>query len=141
MIRKLRISDIEAVNYLGEFLYPNFTNLFDLTKIIKDSYTHVLVAERNSNVIGYIMFTKIYETIDIISIVVAENYRNKKIASSLIDYMISEYQDSLKLITLEVNTDNIAALKLYEKFGFEIIATREKYFNNKDSYLMAVKYK
>ena len=47
----------------------------------------------------------------------------------------------LKTITLEVVTDNIPAIKLYEKFGFEIINVRKKYFNGKDSYLMAVNYK
>ena len=45
------------------------------------------------------------------------------------------------MITLEVNVDNTPAIKLYEKFGFEIVNTRKKYFNDKDSYLMAVVYK
>ena len=140
MIRKINKDDINQVARLGTILYPDFVKLFNLEDLINDEYTKILVAEIDGEIRGYIMFTKVYETIDIISIVVAENYRNKKIASSLIDYMISEYQDTLKLITLEVNTDNLPAIKLYEKFGFEIIHTKEKYFNGKDSYLMAVKY-
>lgn len=141
MIRKLIFDDIEQVNNLGKELYTNFTDLFNLKNIISDKYTHVLVLENDNKIIGFLMFTKVYETIDIIAIVVAKEYRNHKYASTMIDYMISEYNNDLKIITLEVNVDNTPAIKLYEKFGFEIVNTRKKYFNDKDSYLMAVVYK
>ena len=39
-------------------------------------------------------------------------------------------------ISLEVRKDNIDAYKLYSKFGFKRVATREKYYNGMDGYLM-----
>jgi ribosomal protein S18 acetylase RimI-like enzyme len=39
-------------------------------------------------------------------------------------------------ITLEVNVENKYAIKLYEKYNFQIVAKREKYYNGVDGYLM-----
>ena len=141
MVREFNVLDVEDVIRLGNCLYDNFENIYDVKGLLNDEYTKVFVYEKDDEILGFLMFTKIYETIDILAIVVDENYRNLNIATCLIDYMISEYNDDLKMITLEVVTDNIPAIKLYEKFGFEIVNIRKKYFNGKDSYLMAVNYK
>lgn len=141
MVREFNVLDVEDIIRLGNCLYDNFESLYDVKGLINDKYTKVFVYEKDDEIIGFLMFTKIYETIDILAIVVDENYRNLNIATCLIDYMISEYNDDLKMITLEVVTDNVPAIKLYEKFGFEIVNVRKKYFNGKDSYLMAVNYK
>ncbi|MBR1413815.1 MAG: GNAT family N-acetyltransferase [Bacilli bacterium] len=141
MVREFNVLDVEDVIRLGNCLYDNFENIYDVKGLLNDEYTKVFVYEKDDEIVGFLMFTKIYETIDILAIVVDENYRNLNIATCLIDYMISEYNDDLKMITLEVVTDNIPAIKLYEKFGFEIVNIRKKYFNGKDSYLMAVNYK
>ena len=82
------------------------------------------------------MYVELEESVDILNVLVKEKYRRQKIASCLIDYMISELQDSVKLITLEVRKSNKAAINLYEKFGFEIINIRQKYYGNEDAYLM-----
>ena len=41
-----------------------------------------------------------------------------------------------KTITLEVKEDNFAALALYNNLGFKIVATRKKYYDDKDAYIM-----
>lgn len=51
--------------------------------------------------------------------------------------LINKAQESCKLITLEVNEKNLAAIHLYEKCGFKTIGTRKKYYNNTfDAYIM-----
>jgi ribosomal protein S18 acetylase RimI-like enzyme len=42
-------------------------------------------------------------------------------------------------ITLEVNCNNAAAIKFYEKNGFEKVSVREKYYGNEDAFLMIKK--
>ncbi len=44
------------------------------------------------------------------------------------------------LITLEVNENNKIAIHLYEKYGFKIIGTRKKYYNNKYNAYIMTKY-
>jgi ribosomal-protein-alanine N-acetyltransferase len=136
MIRFFKKSDIDQIYELGEKLSPNFKKTNDLKEILKDKYTKILVDEEENKVVAFLMYTDLKETMDIIDIYVDENYRNQKIASCLIDYMISEADSSLKIITLEVRKNNKPAINLYEKFGFEIINTRKNYYENEDAYLM-----
>lgn len=48
------------------------------------------------------------------------------------------YKKMIKYITLEVRESNIAAISLYDKFGFSTIGTRKKYYqdNNEDALIM-----
>ncbi|MGN1352333.1 MAG: hypothetical protein ACI4VE_06175 [Clostridia bacterium] len=39
-------------------------------------------------------------------------------------------------LTLEVNENNYIAKELYLKYGFKILGTRKKYYNNKDNALI-----
>lgn len=137
MIRGLQEKDIEAVNELGNTLNSNFSKTANLHGLDNDNFTKVLVYEKEEQIIGFLMYTELEETADVVDIVVKEEYRQKRVASCLLDAMISELKDSVKLLTLEVRKSNVAAISLYKKFGFEIINTRKKYYaNQEDAYLM-----
>ena len=99
----------------------------------------VIVYEKDDKVVGFIIATALYETCDILSIVVDPEYRRQGIGTNLIGYLISDLGEVLKLVTLEVATKNKEALALYDKFGFEVVHTREHYYNGDDAYLMARK--
>ncbi|HPE14680.1 MAG TPA: GNAT family N-acetyltransferase [Bacilli bacterium] len=86
---------------------------------------------------GYIEISDIYDRIEIVNIFVNEQYRNQKIASNLMNYIIDYAKNNNKTnITLEVNSINKIAIHLYEKFGFKKVAVREKYYNGIDGILM-----
>lgn len=139
MIRKATVFDIPRINELGNILNSNWSKVNNLNEMLNDSVTKVIVYEQNDNIVGFISATAFYDTCDILSIVVDPNFRNKKIASNLIAYLISDLGENLKLITLEVASKNIPAINLYEKFGFEIINVRKNYYKDDDAYLMARK--
>jgi len=142
LVRRAVKKDIEAINKLGALLDNNFANLFNMKKVLKDKYAKVYVYEKDSQVIGFIHITALYETVDIINVVVDEKHRREGIASIMIDYMISGVSTKVEIITLEVAVDNKKAISLYEKFGFEIINTRKAYYySNKDAYLMGKRMK
>lgn len=136
MVRLANYKDLKVLNSLGILIDPNFVKLFDLRKILKDKYNQIFVYEKDQNIIGFLHITKLYETVEIINLVVLEAYRQKKVASNLLDYMMSEMAgESIKFI-LEVNVNNLAAINLYEKFGFKIANIRKNYYANEDAYLM-----
>ena len=137
MIRKLQEKDIEEINALGNLLSPNFAKTTHLEEIEEDKYTKVLVYEEEGMIKGFLMYTELEDTVDILDIIVKEEYRRHNIASCLIDSMMSNIQESVKLVTLEVRKENIPAIELYKKFGFEIVTTRKNYYQNQeDAYLM-----
>ena len=138
MIREANIYDIPRMNELGSLLEENFSKVYSISEMLEDNISKVFVYEKDDQVVGFILATDLQETCDILSVVVDPNYRRMKIASNLIDYLISVLDENLKLITLEVSTKSTPALKLYDQFGFEVVNIRKKYYQNgDDAYLMA----
>jgi ribosomal-protein-alanine N-acetyltransferase len=135
MIRLAVKEDINKINELGVLIDPDFIKLFNIEKIITD-FNSRLYVYFEKEVIGFLHISKLYETVDIINIVVKEDYRGKGIASNLLDYMFSDMDNTVKKFILEVNVNNKAAFNLYKKFGFKVINTRYKYYHNEDAYLM-----
>lgn len=137
MIRKLKIEDIEQVQELGNLLTPNFSKTNNLKEMENNPYTKVLVYEEEKTIKGFLMYTELEETTDIVDIIVKEEERQKGIASCLMDTMLSDIKESVKLLTLEVRKSNTPAIALYKKFGFEVVNIREKYYRDgEDAYLM-----
>lgn len=137
MIRKLKLEDIKQVQELGNLLSPNFSKTNNLVEMENNQYTKVLVYEEEGIIKGFLMYTELEETTDIVDIIIKEEERNKGIASCLMDYMLSDLKDTVKLLTLEVRKSNAPAIALYKKFGFEVVHIREKYYSDgEDAYLM-----
>ena len=138
MIRYADIYDIPRINELGSLLNENFSQVNSINEMLNDGYSKVLVYIKDDQVVGFITATDLKETCDILHLVVAEEYRHHLIATNLINYLIGELDENCTLITLEVASKNIAAINLYDKFGFEIVNVRKNYYpDGDDAYLMA----
>ena len=82
-------------------------------------------------VIGYIGYNYVLDCADIVRIAIDKEYRQKGYGKQLLLLSMQELQKrNIKTITLEVNTENKSAIKLYESSGFHKIATRKKYYDN-----------
>ena len=64
-------------------------------------------------------------------------YRGKKICQNSINYMIKLTNKYIKKYELEVDSDNVYAIKCYEKCGFEKV--KKIYYKNSKLYLMRIK--
>ena len=95
----------------------------------------------DKNIKGLMYFEEIYERVDIDYIIVSNNYRRQGIGSKLLEYLIDYCKKkNISNITLEVNENNIPAINLYKKYGFEIVATRKNYYQENDGLLMIRKF-
>lgn len=135
MIRKLLKKDFDKVYELGLKLHPNYKIINDLEEIINNDLNYFYVYEIDGKVVGFIHYTKLYNSVDLVDIIVRKEYRNQKIGSTLIDYMITNLSADDK-IYLEVNTNNKKAINLYQKFGFKVINIRKNYYGLDDAYVM-----
>lgn len=140
MIRKANIDDKEDIIKLGNMINNNFSKVYDIDNYFDKKYNVIYLDIEDNEVVGMIMAIVLYETCEILNIVVNEKYRNKKIATNLMDTLISEFADTIEFLTLEVSVNNMPAINLYKKFGLEIINTRKNYYEDSDAYLMGVKY-
>ena len=98
------------------------------------------VAVKDDEVIGYCGYWWTFGEAQITNVAVSPEYRQKGIASALMDEMINHCREmDVFSITLEVRVSNNAAISMYEKYGFERVGLRPKYYNNKEDALLMTK--
>lgn len=114
-----------------------------LEKELKNSNTYYIVAKLNNKIVGYAGISYVLDSADLISIVVDKEKTRMKIATNMLENIISFCKENnIKEILLEVRKSNTTAQNLYLKFGFEIISIRKKYYDNtEDAYIMQLKIK
>lgn len=120
----------------------NFSNNFDekfYLEYIKNQ--RVIVAEKEKNVIGYILFNQILDEAEIYKIVVSKDFRKKQIAFKIMEFLLNELKkNNIKKIFLEVRKSNIPAINLYKKCGFIDIREIVDYYSNpKENGIMMLK--
>ena len=111
----------------------SFINQNDLINDLNHNpFGHYLIL-KESEIIGYIYYSDIYDRAEINQIEINFIHRNCGKGTKLLEKMISMVN---KNITLEVNKDNEVAIRLYKKHGFVEVARRKGYYNGTDGLLM-----
>lgn len=132
MVNYCSLKDIDKIINLGRLINNNFDRVNNIEDIINNK--EIIGYYDNDFLVGFLMFNKNYEILDLLYIVVEPIYRNKGLGSKLVEYLlnIKDYER----ILLEVRCDNINAIKLYKKYNFKIINIRKNYYENNDAYVM-----
>ena len=134
MVSNFIIEDIDRINELGTKLNPKFKELFHIDKL--NSNEKIYVYKEDNQILGFIHISINFEIVDLLNIIVDEKYRNKGIAILLMDYMITDLPNNAMRILLEVNEKNIEAIKLYNRFNFEVINERKNYYGSDNALIM-----
>ena len=95
-----------------------------------DAGTIFYVACLNDKIVGYMGLSKIVGEGYVTNIAVLPKYRRLGIGEKILEYVINNTKTELEFISLEVRVSNIAALSLYEKFGFERVGLRKRFYTN-----------
>lgn len=89
------------------------------------------MAERIELTEGFIEFYQVDDFADIYDLEVKSKYRGKGHGAKLMELFLIEMKNrGVSVVTLEVRVDNIVAISLYEKFGFECVAVRKEYYKD-----------
>jgi ribosomal-protein-alanine N-acetyltransferase len=94
----------------------------------------------NERLLGFIGVWLMVDEAHIVTVAVREEYRRMGIGERLLIACIELSMDhAQRAVTLEVRRSNEVAQRLYEKYGFDRIGLRVKYYtdNNEDAVLMA----
>lgn len=113
-----------------------------ILNFLQDKKSMMFVARHNGKIVGlaaYRSMPRRFSHRADIGISILKDYWGNKIATRLIETMLDFAKNVArsKVISLEVATDNIRAIRLYEKFGFEKIGLFKKYFKVGDEFLDA----
>lgn len=127
MICELTLENIDLLD--GSFINKNYI----VNELNNNPYARVLIFQEDNKIIGYLYYSDIYERIEINQIEIDLIHRNCGKGDTLLKKLTESVDKS---ITLEVKIDNIPAIKLYEKNGFERKAIRKGYYNGIDGILM-----
>jgi len=124
-------------------LYEIETECFDreaftkqqIARLLTDYDSVGLVAKVNSEIVGFIIGTIFLErnslTGHILTIDISPIHRRKGTAQKLLQEIEKIFKEKgVKACRLEVREDNIAALRLYQKFGYKKVAKLKNYYGN-----------
>lgn len=133
IISKSTLDDISEMKSLENELNINILSENNMKEDMQnENYIYfVLKDKEKNNILGYIAISYVLDTIDILSIVIKKDYQKKRFGSILLEYIIQFAKNNNAFnILLEVRSSNLPAIKLYEKYNFEKINTRKKYYSN-----------
>jgi len=130
-IRVMTVSDLPDVLLIEHTAFPTpwTENMFK--EDLLSSLCFDMVATWSGQIVGYIDFALIIDEIHLRNVAVHAGYRNRGVAAMLLDEMMRiAGAKGAKWCTLEVRRSNVAAIKLYEKYGFEIRGVRPLYYRD-----------
>ena len=128
VIRDMRQSDLPVITAIERdtYEYPWSSGIF--RDCLLAGYTSV-VLEREGEVIGYGIMSVAAGEAHLLNICVAKQLRREGVGQGLLQYLLERARSfAADRIFLEVRPSNKSALGLYDKFGFQILGVRERYY-------------
>ncbi|MBR6865648.1 MAG: ribosomal protein S18-alanine N-acetyltransferase [Bacilli bacterium] len=142
-IHKSKESELQAIAMLEAACFHDPWPLEQVVYEWKENPTaNLYSAVIDDEVVGYIDFFITFDSASIARICVANEYRRNGIAKALIDKMVEvckKQEEPIDNITLEVRESNEAAIKLYEKNGFEYITRKKMYYSDGEDAIYMVR--
>lgn len=134
----MNLDDFQEIEPIYNLEFDDFWKPQNLKSELQNVSSKYIVAKENGEIVG---FAGIWYSVDdahITNIVVRKDNRNKGIGSLLLEKLI-ELAKVKASLTLEVNTKNEIAQKLYLKYGFKNLGIRKKYYDGiEDAYIMTL---
>lgn len=113
--------------YSGIFPEKNIT--LDLAeKILTNPCHKAFLAKVGGHSVGFLYASFVGNEADIIDFGVLEKFRKQGVGARLLNHFLNCLREQNGQATLEVSTDNKVALSLYEKFGFQKVGVRKRYY-------------
>ncbi|MDP4092475.1 MAG: ribosomal protein S18-alanine N-acetyltransferase [Bacillota bacterium] len=131
------IDDVMVVENLS-FSIPWSKESF-FQEVTGNTFARYITAKVNGRVIGYAGMWKVFDEGHITNVAVHPEFRGTGIGSALIEYLMEvARKENITSMTLEVRRSNIAAQRLYNKYGFKVEGYRKGYYsdNREDALIM-----
>lgn len=130
-IREAVPSDIPALLSMEERIFASPWRLDDFNALFQYPHYETLVAEKENELLGYIISSCILPEENIDNLAVTEEARKQGIGGTLVENTLLRAKErGVTRMTLEVREHNVPARKLYEKYGFTSFSRRTDYYQD-----------
>lgn len=140
-IRPMRLADVEQVLAIERQSFRTaWSRDAFVHEIHYEDIARPLVAELDGEVVGYITAWFVRDEIHITNLAVSPKHRRKGIADALLRTILDMgRREGYRFVYLEVRRSNLPAIRLYEKWGFRVLAIRRGYYQSdgEDALVMA----
>lgn len=137
-IRKMYLSDIDEIYEMDAkcFGEKHWSREIFVKELSNTNALYLVAEEKNPKAIkkkllGFIGVWMILDEMHIMTLGTEPEHRGQKIAEHLLLASLDScLRSGVRTVTLEVRLSNIAAQKLYEKYGFQHQGIRKNYYND-----------
>lgn len=135
--KEITLKDLEKITDIEKQVFKYYLNFWEINhfqEVLSKKDLYIFQSLKlDNNIIGYIVLMKVDSFIELHKIAIVPDYQGQGYGF----YLLKNIIDNLRLIdieniVLEVNINNINAIKLYEKLGFNVIGVRKNYYKMKD---------
>jgi ribosomal-protein-alanine N-acetyltransferase len=137
-IRRLTYADLPQVIAIERRSFPTPWSLAMFVLELSKPSGVCLAATREGTIVGYLVCSR-YDTVwHVMNVSVDPVLRRQHIATALLGELFGRIGGDEARITLEVRPTNEAAIKLYERLGFQAAGRRPRYYqdNGEDALIM-----
>lgn len=136
-IRNMEMEDLDGILPIAAttLLNPWTKNMF--LEELTQPFSHCFLLSHESGAhndipLGFICFRNLGEESELLNIAVAPHHRQKGLAKKLMEFYIGFcYQRGVSKYYLEVNPQNIPAVRLYQSFAYHPIGKRNNFYQGK----------
>ena len=130
-IRDMKEEDIDRIYEIEKSCFTDYWSKALILNSFRLDYNFIKVLTVNEQIVAYITFSIVREESELLSIAVLEEYRNKRLASRLLEEMFRVCEENkVEEIFLEVRESNLSAYRLYREHGFVNIGMRKDYYTD-----------
>ena len=135
MIKELFVSDLPSVEVLQKDFKDGWT-ISSIKAVMNAGLVRLFGKFEKDILVGYIALSE-SDIVDIETVLVKEEFRNRGIGLELIEKAISFAKEvNASSVMLEVRASNLSAINLYKKAGFKQISVRKEYYYDHEDALI-----
>jgi ribosomal-protein-alanine N-acetyltransferase len=128
-VRPLAYPDLPQVIAIERRAFPTPWSLAMFVLELSKPLSVCLAAIEDASIVGYLVCSRYADVWHLMNIAVDPSFQRRGYARMLLDEMLSRAGPD-EPYTLEVRTSNLAAISLYERFGFRPAGTRPRYYHD-----------
>jgi ribosomal-protein-alanine N-acetyltransferase len=139
-LRRLELGDLDAIERIERTSYPTpWSRSMFASELAKQSSLSIAAVTPGEQLVGYLVLSRYVDAWHVMNVAVDPEHRRLGIASAMLRRLFDVTRDDAQRgYTLEVRVSNVAAIGLYESFGFVSRGVRRGYYtdNREDALIM-----